>query len=192
MDIHTPQMNQHSQPLDVTHLTLMSTPADLSFIRQLYHMGHIQEYAKLLSSRFVNRQYTWGFILNFFCQTFGFALLTVGAIIFFQQKWPLQSYLYQTLSIELMLIFSTWNASRQSLKSLSGQVFVGLGLLLSIAGIAHIFYLQHVTLSLIHLFQAGLFFTLPWLILLKKNYRYALFAKIIGSLTILGVLHAAI
>ncbi len=192
MDVHTPQMQQHSDTLDVTRLTLMSIPADQSFIRQLYRMGHIQEYAKFLGSRFINKQYTWGFILSLFCQVFGFALLTVGAIIFFQQKWPLQSYLYQSLSIELMLLFSIWNASRQGSTTCAGQVFIGLGLLLSAAGIGHLFYFQHATLSLMHLLQVGLFFTLPWLILLQQTYRYALFAIIISSLTILGVMYATI
>ncbi len=192
MDVHTQPIKQSPKPLDITHLTLMSIPADQKFIRQLYFTGHIQEYAKFLSSRFINRQYTWGFILRAFCQIFGFILLAIGAIIFFHANWPVQSYLYQTLSIELMLIFAIWNTARQSLQTTTGLVFLGLGLLLSIAGITQIFYLQSLNLSFANLLQIGLFFTVPWLILLQKTPRYILLVLITSCLTIIGASYATI
>jgi len=192
MDVHTQSTKQLSQPLDITHITLMSIPADQRLIRQLYLTGQIQEYAKFLSSRFINREYTWGFILGSFCQIFGFILLAGGAIIFFYEKWPLQSNLYQILSIELMLVFAIWNVVRQSLQTTCGIVFLGLGLLLSFSGVAQIFYLQPSSLSFTSLLQVGLFFTVPWLMLLQKTPGYVLLTLIIVCLATIGVLYATV
>lgn len=188
MDVHTPSKSLKEH--DLSHVSLIATPADWRTLQCLHQGGFINSYAKLLGYRLLNKHFTFGGVLSSACLLLGTLLFSVGGILLFALHWLAQPFLYQALSVILLNVLALWPQYGSKQQSIIKRVMHTLALMLCVSFLVYCFFLSSIQLTEVQRIVLAALLILPWLLDNDKKWGNKTLAVGIILIGILGGTYA--